>query len=434
RFTAPSNGTLTANTFGSTYDTILAAFDGSRSTLTSLTCNDDTSGSQSRVSIQTSSGSVYYFMVVAYSGTGGTLVFQATFQSAGSPPAPTATFTSRPATPTRTIGAPPTATSTTRPQASTPLPTSGTTNPPPPTTTSPGNCPDGSCMNAMDIGSTPFSYSMVTTAATVDAMDPAPPCGNRSRSKSAWFHFTAPSNGPLTADTFGSNYDTILAAYAMSGSALNPVSGACNDDTSGQQSRVAFQATAGVSYYFLITAYNGNGGNLVFHMTFQGSGVAQPPPATPSAAAPSLPTPTMTPSIQAPAPPGTSGVANDTCSNATIVSATPYSGLTATGLASAESNLPAPSCGNQARAKSVWYQYTAPVSGTLMVNTFGSNYDTILAAYTGTCGALSPLSCNDDYAGAQSRLSIQAVAGTTYYFIVTAYRGDGGTLAFQVTN
>lgn len=434
RFTAPTNGTLTANTFGSNYDTILAVFASASNALTSVACNDDTSGAQSRVSFPASAGSVYYFMVTAYSSNGGSLVFQATFQSAGSPAAPTATFTSRPATPTYTVGPPPTATYTMAPQAPTSTPTTGAVDPPPPTAPIPSGCADGPCMTAMDISSTPFSYSMITTAAPLDASNPAPPCGNQSRAKSAWFHFTAPGDGALAADTFGSNYDTILAAFTMAGGTLNPVGGACNDDSGGQQSRVAFQASAGASYYFLTTAYSSNGGTLVFHMSFQGTGVIPQPTATPSATAPPVfsPTPTVTPIVQAPTPPSNAGLVNDVCSGATAITGTPFSARTTTSLAAAEATAPAPACGNQSRGKSVWYRFTAPASGTFTANTFGSNYDTILAAYAGSCGALSQISCNDDAVGAQSRVSFQTVAGATYYFLVTAYRTDGGTLVFQL--
>ena len=426
RFTAPSTGSLTANTFGSNYDTILAAFVRSGNTFTPVACNDDSSSMQSRISFQASAGMAYYFMVVAYSNNGGTLVFQLAFQGTGNPPAPTATYTPLRATPTYAQGAPPTATFTAEPQAAAATPTA----------TSPSACPNDACMNAMDISSMPFSYTMVTSAATLDPTDPAPWCGNRSRAKSVWFRFTPSSDGALTADTFGSNYDTILAAFAKVGDTLNPVSGACNDDTSGAQSRVAFQATGGVAYYFLVTAYSNNGGNLAFHMSFQSIGGAPPPTATLSATAPPAfsPTPTVPPGMQGPAPPSNSGLANDACTGASEITVTPYSTSTATTIAAVEANAPAPSCGNQSRGKSVWYRFTAASNGTLAAQTYGSNYDTILAAYVGSCSALSPVACNDDSVGAQSRVAFQAVAGSTYYFLVTAYRNDGGTLVFQLTN
>jgi hypothetical protein len=83
----------------------------------------------------------------------------------------------------------------------------------------------------------------------------------------------------------------------------------------------------------------------------------------------------------------------------------------------------------------VWYTFTAPASARLTANTFGSSYDTILAVYTGACGSLSqvPGACNDDASGLQSRVSFLTQAGTTYHVLVTAYRGDGGRLVFQLT-
>ncbi|MGD8904511.1 MAG: hypothetical protein PVI67_13170, partial [Anaerolineae bacterium] len=80
---------------------------------------------------------------------------------------------------------------------------------------------------------------------------------------------------------------------------------------------------------------------------------------------------------------------------------------------------------------SVWYAFTPETDMVLEANTSGSSYDTTLAAYTGTLGALSlvPGACNDDYNGLQSRVSFQASAGTTYYFLVgfcCGWGSDGG--------
>jgi len=77
---------------------------------------------------------------------------------------------------------------------------------------------------------------------------------------------------------------------------------------------------------------------------------------------------------------------------------------------------------------SVWYAFTPETDIVLEANTIGSNYDTTLAAYTGTLGSLSlvPGACNDDYYGLQSRVTFQANAGTTYYFLVGRCCGSGG--------
>src|SRR6185295_8751242 len=47
--------------------------------------------------------------------------------------------------------------------------------------------------------------------------------------------------------------------------------------------------------------------------------------------------------------------------------------------------------------RSVWYNWTATGTGQVTFDTNGSNFDTILAAYTGTAvNALSVLASNDD--------------------------------------
>lgn len=74
-FTPASDIAIEANTFGSSYDTTLSVYTGSRGGLTQMACNDDTQGYQSRVRLDLSGGVTYYFMVGAfYDGPGGNLV------------------------------------------------------------------------------------------------------------------------------------------------------------------------------------------------------------------------------------------------------------------------------------------------------------------------------------------------------------------------
>ncbi len=138
--------------------------------------------------------------------------------------------------------------------------------------------------------------------------------------------------------------------------------------------------------------------------------------------------------------------ANDACANATRISGTAYSDTEATSFATSgpqDPIPPDPSCvigpcgdpGGQCRGKSVWYVFTAPSAGTMVADTFDSNYDTILSTYTGSCGSfqLVPGGCNDDdpLDGAQSKVSLGAAAGATYYFMISAFNNDGGDLAFH---
>lgn len=93
-----------------------------------------------------------------------------------------------------------------------------------------------------------------------------------------------------------------------------------------------------------------------------------------------------------------------------------------------------PSCGNGSRSKRVAYQFTPTRSGTVTMDTFGSDYNTILSVWTGSASAFTEVACNDDDAGTtQSRVSFAATAGTTYTFLVTSFNNDGGTLVFHLT-
>jgi len=71
-----------------------------------------------------------------------------------------------------------------------------------------------------------------------------------------------------------------------------------------------------------------------------------------------------------------------------------------------------------------WYQFTAPYAGMVTVTTRGSNYDTIVSAFTGSCGALTIASCNDDYTGLTSQITFPIKANTTYYLEVADWWED----------
>jgi hypothetical protein len=127
--------------------------------------------------------------------------------------------------------------------------------------------------------------------------------------------------------------------------------------------------------------------------------------------------------------------ANDACDNATSTSRFFEDSQDTSGATMAAAD-PIPTCGNSSRGKSVWYQFTAPESGPLVVDTLDSTYDTILSVYTGPCDALVALpdGCNDDDPndGAQSKVTLQAESGTNYLFMVTAFDNDGGSLMFSL--
>lgn len=89
-----------------------------------------------------------------------------------------------------------------------------------------------------------------------------------------------------------------------------------------------------------------------------------------------------------------------------------------------EAGEPSPCCG---AANSIWWSWTPTISGNAAVNTCGSNFDTVLAAFTGAAvNALTLLAVNDDSCGLQSTISFPCTAGTTYRIQVTGFGGSTG--------
>jgi hypothetical protein len=340
RWVAPADGTLRADTLGSSYDTVLSAYTGACGALVSQACNDDAPTSiASEITLPVTAGTALTFMVSAL-GSPGILRFHLELEAA--PP------------------------------------------------------PHDACPEARVVSLLPYADASNTYGASTSPGDPPPGCGNQSSAKNAWYRFTAPISGVLTVDTEGSAYDTILSTWTGTCGALAEVAGGCNDDTLGPTSRVQIAVAQGTTYLFQVSAYHGDGGALAFHVAF------------------------------APDPPF-----NDTCGAATIVTA-PHqesvytAGATGTGE-------PTSPCGNGSAAKSVWYRFTAPVSGTLLLDTLGSAYDTILSVWMGGCAALTPHGCNDDAPGTTaSALSVPVAKGVTYHIRSSAYQGDGGSMQFSL--
>ncbi|MDP9136092.1 MAG: hypothetical protein M3N56_14835 [Actinomycetota bacterium] len=76
--------------------------------------------------------------------------------------------------------------------------------------------------------------------------------------------------------------------------------------------------------------------------------------------------------------------------------------------------------------KSVWYMWEAPASSEVTIDTAGSNFDTLLAVYTGEqIDDLKPIASNDDVGRVHTSLvSFSAKAGTVYMIAVDGYRSD----------
>lgn len=133
--------------------------------------------------------------------------------------------------------------------------------------------------------------------------------------------------------------------------------------------------------------------------------------------------------------------ANDECSGA--IALTPgatfeTSPLTTTNLSATLSvGHPVPSCGNfsfETNGKDVWYTVTIPASGSITLETAGNGGlgDTAMAAYTGTCGDLTQVGCNDDTVGLYSRIILTGqTPGETIYVRVWGFNGSSGSFVIS---
>ena len=126
--------------------------------------------------------------------------------------------------------------------------------------------------------------------------------------------------------------------------------------------------------------------------------------------------------------PGLPGPANDECAGA-IALVNGVNGPFTTAVATTSS--PAWPCG--VGMNDVWFSYQAGGSGTLSVDLCGqATWDTQVQIFSGSCGALLSLGCNDDSCGLQSALSVPVTTGT-YYVRVGGYNGAGGGFGLNVT-
>ena len=83
---------------------------------------------------------------------------------------------------------------------------------------------------------------------------------------------------------------------------------------------------------------------------------------------------------------------------------------------------------------SVWYKYTPSSNTRLSLDTFGSDYDTYIAVWTGSRGNLSLVGCNDDTPGSYpSALQVNLTAGTTYFIEIAEWNGSITSLAMDTS-
>jgi hypothetical protein len=212
--------------------------------------------------------------------------------------------------------------------------------------------------------------------------------------KSVWYSWTAPSTGSATFDTGQGDFDTLLAVYT--GTSVSGLTGvASNDDYQDSgASRVTFSATAGVVYKIAVDGYAGDVGAVVLHWALV-------------------------------APSG----ANDNFANRQGLIGPAGTVIGSTQGATIETNEPYHA--GFGGGASVWYSWTPANSGAVVIDTLTSDFDTLLAVYTGTSlSGLSAVASNDDVNDTtrQSSITFRVVAGTTYQIAVDGYGAETGNV------
>jgi hypothetical protein len=247
--------------------------------------------------------------------------------------------------------------------------------------------------NAQVITGTSGTAAGNNTGATREPGEPLI-AGNQGGA-SVWYSWTAANTGPVTISTFSSTFDTLLGVYT--GSSVGSLTlVADNDDAPGNccWSSVSFTASGGTTYRIAVDGYNGGGGPQEGPLTLDWN---------------------LNPSSPVPS--------NDDFSNAITINGN-CTTVTGTNLAATKEPGEPNHAGNVGGA-SVWWKWIAPISGSATVTTDGSNFDTLLAVYTGTSVSNLTLVAqnDDDNQGQTSSVTFNAVAGTTYYIAVDGWFG-----------
>ncbi|MCW3024406.1 MAG: putative internalin, partial [Conexibacter sp.] len=231
-----------------------------------------------------------------------------------------------------------------------------------------------------------FTAGGLNVAATAEDGEPART--GVAAARSVWYRFTPAYTGPMTLETCGATFDTVLAVYATGSPGGEPTEVAAADDGCGAgstASRLRFTAQADTTYLVAVDGKGGASGS--FTLGF-------PPPNDLFAAATAL-------------------AGGDTA-------------LAGGDLTRAGDETGEPLHAGTAVARSVWYRWMPPRSGAVTISTcLASSVATRIGVYAGTAvDALTPVASGGPVAGCAAgrgaRVRMRVVAGTTYRIAVDA--------------
>ena len=227
---------------------------------------------------------------------------------------------------------------------------------------------------------------------TAEESEPLPKGG-----RSVWFQWMAPGEGPMTLDTRDSTVDTVLSVYTGDTLAgLNEV--ALNDDAAPGESwsRVTFTAQSNTLYHVRADSALGEEGTYELSWWF---GVPDNDDF------------------------GQAGLLEDylTLHRSSTMHATREDGE--------------PWHAGEPGGRSLWFPYRPSDPRSVIVTTALSDFDTLLAVYTGdSLGMLAEVASNDDR-GAEtwSEVSFRPVADQLYWIAVDGKNGEAGSLVLNIS-
>jgi hypothetical protein len=189
------------------------------------------------------------------------------------------------------------------------------------------------------------------------------------------------------------DYDSLLRVFDDC-DLLNEL--AVNDDFCGLQSEVTFQSDGTSTYYIMVEGFGSNAGNFSLDVT-----------------------------CMDPLP-------NDGCEGAIAVSC----GDSVSGSTVGATVDTAPTCGTPITSPGVWYTLDdnsgLPGDITLSLCT-GTDFDSKISVYSGSCAALVCVDGNDDSCGLQSEISFASDGNTKYYILIHSFGGATGNFTLDVT-
>jgi hypothetical protein len=230
-----------------------------------------------------------------------------------------------------------------------------------------------------------FGYNFRATSETGEP----PHFTDNDASRSVWWRWTAPSNMNISISTDGSSFDTVLAVYV--GTNVSNLTSIVFDDDSGvgNNSRVGFSATSGVTYHIAVDGFTGASGEIQLHLN----------PAW-----------------------------NDQFANCLVI--TGANGAVSASTRGATRQAGEPIHAGVSGSGSIWFCWTAPASAPFTFDTSGSGFDTLLGIYAGsTVSALTPIaSDNNSGSNGASRVTFNAVSDTLYRIAVAGVPGATGVV------